>query len=44
MTSDAYLPAEERARLEIDHQLTACGWPVQDRAEVNLWPGLAVRS
>lgn len=45
MTSDAYLPAEERARVEIDRQLEACGWVVQDRKDMNLYaaPGVAVR-
>ena len=32
MTSDAYLTAEARARVEIDRQLVACGWVVQDRS------------
>ncbi len=36
---------EERARAEIDRQLTACGWVVQDRAEMDIYaaPGVAVR-
>jgi type I restriction enzyme, R subunit len=42
MTSDAYLPAEARARVEIDRQLAACGWLVQGRAETNLYAGQGV--
>ncbi len=40
-----YLAAEAKARVEIDGQLTACGWVVQDAARVNLaaGTGLAVR-
>ncbi len=36
---------EERARAEIDRQLAACGWVVQDRAEMDIYaaPGVAVR-
>jgi len=36
---------EERARAEIDRQLMACGWVVQDRAEMDIYaePGVAVR-
>lgn len=44
--SDAhYLPAEARARVEIDRQLGAAGWLVQDRADMNLYAaqGVAVR-
>jgi hypothetical protein len=33
MSVATYLPAEALARVEIDRQLTACGWLVQDRAE-----------
>jgi len=45
MTSDAYLPVEARARVEIDRQLAACGWTVQSRPEMNLYAaqGVAVR-
>ena len=42
MTSDAYLSAEARARVEIDRQLVACGWAVQGRAEINLYAGQGV--
>ena len=39
------LPAEARARLLIDRQLTAAGWSVQDRKALNLFAtrGVAVR-
>jgi len=39
------LPAEQRARVLIDAQLTAAGWEVQDRKNINLFagPGVAVR-
>jgi type I restriction enzyme R subunit len=39
------LPAEHRARALIDTQLTAAGWIVQDRKDLNLLagPGVAVR-
>ena len=39
------LPAEQRARVLIDAQLTAAGWVVQDRKDVSLFagPGVAVR-
>lgn len=30
------------ARQNIDAQLTACGWIVQDRASMNLWAGRGV--
>ena len=45
VTNDAYLTAEARARVEIDRQLTACGWAVQDRKDMNLYAaqGVAVR-
>ncbi len=42
MTSASYLTAEARARVEIDRQLVACGWLVQDRAEMNLHAGHGV--
>ena len=36
---------EDRAREEIDRQLTQCGWLVQDQATINIMsgPGVAVR-
>lgn len=39
------LPAEARARNLIDQQLSAAGWAVQDRRDLNLFagPGVAVR-
>jgi type I restriction enzyme R subunit len=42
---DARLAAEQRARVLIDSQLTAAGWQVQDRRELNLFAaqGVAVR-
>ena len=45
MTGDHYLTAEARARVEIDRQLVACGWAVQDRKDTNLYAaqGIAVR-
>jgi type I restriction enzyme, R subunit len=44
-SSDAYLTAEARARVEIDRQLEAAGWVVQMAGEVTLGagPGVAVR-
>lgn len=33
---------EELARINIDKQLTACGWTVQSRAEMNLYAGRGV--
>ncbi len=33
---------EARARLNIDAQLTACGWVIQNRTEVNLFAGRGV--
>ncbi|MEZ0166993.1 DEAD/DEAH box helicase family protein [Kineococcus sp. LSe6-4] len=36
------LTAEARARVIIDGQLTAAGWHVQDRKDVNLWAGTGV--
>lgn len=42
MSEDDYLPAEARARKEIDRQLVACGWLVQDRSEMNLYAGQGV--
>jgi type I restriction enzyme R subunit len=45
VSEDDHLPAEARARKEIDRQLVACGWLVQDRADMNLYagPGVVVR-
>jgi hypothetical protein len=45
MTGSGYLTAEARARVEIDRQLEACGWVVQDRSAMNLYAaqGVAVR-
>ncbi len=42
---EGYLTAEARARVEIDRQLLACGWVVQDRKDLNLYgaQGVAVR-
>lgn len=39
------LPAETRARVRIDQQLTQAGWKVQDRKDLNLFAGqgIAVR-
>ncbi|HZL81612.1 MAG TPA: hypothetical protein VFC06_06735, partial [Demequina sp.] len=39
------LPAEQRARALIDAQLTAAGWAVQDKRDLNLFAaeGVAVR-
>jgi type I restriction enzyme R subunit len=36
---------EEKARKEIDRQLVACGWLVQDHKAMNIMagPGVAVR-
>jgi type I site-specific restriction endonuclease len=39
---DAYLSAEDRARVEIDKQLVAAGWAVQRAHEVNLGASLGV--
>ncbi len=33
---------EELARINIDKQLTACGWNVQSRGEMNLYAGRGV--
>jgi len=42
---DTYLTAEAKARVNIDRQLTAAGWVVQNFREMNLYagPGVAVR-
>ena len=41
----SYLAAEAQARMEIDRQLAAAGWVVQDRKDLNLWAarGVAIR-
>jgi type I restriction enzyme R subunit len=43
--SSDYLPAEARARVQIDRQLARAGWLVVDRSDLNLFagPGIAVR-
>lgn len=45
MEDASRLPAEQRARVLIDSQLTAAGWNVQSKGQVNLFagPGVAVR-
>lgn len=45
MMIEPQLSAEQRARVQIDRQLTEAGWAVQSRAELNLFagPGVAVR-
>lgn len=45
MSGENYLTAEARPRVEIDRQLVACGWLVQDRKNLNLYAaqGVAVR-
>ena len=44
MVESAYLPAEGKAREEIDRQLAEAGWIVQSGAHVNVaaGPGVAV--
>ncbi|MEX0159796.1 MULTISPECIES: DEAD/DEAH box helicase family protein [unclassified Microbacterium] len=45
-SAGAQLAAEQRARVEIDRQLVAAGWSVQDRKNLNLFSpqrGIAVR-
>ena len=37
-----YLTAEAKARVEIDRQLVACGWLVQDVKQLNLFAGQGV--
>jgi hypothetical protein len=37
-----YLDPEARARIEIDRQLAACGWIVQDYKKLNLGAGIGV--
>ncbi len=45
MPDTDYIAAEQAARRDIDQQLVACGWVVQDSDKVNLaaGPGVAVR-
>jgi type I restriction enzyme, R subunit len=45
VTDSSYLTPEARARREIDKQLEACGWEVQNMKDLNLYaaPGVAVR-
>ncbi|MCU1589690.1 MAG: box helicase [Frankiales bacterium] len=43
MTDDPQLAAEQRARVEIDRQLTAAGWSVVDRKDLNPFVPSAVR-
>jgi hypothetical protein len=45
LNADDYLTPEARARIEIDRQLIACGWAVQDYKRINLGAGrgIAVR-
>jgi type I restriction enzyme, R subunit len=39
---EGQLAAEQRARTQIDRQLTGAGWCVQNRTELNLYAGLGV--
>ena len=41
-TSDQYVAAEAKARIDIDRQLAECGWVVQDSDKVNLSAGRGV--
>ncbi|MBD5654753.1 MAG: DEAD/DEAH box helicase family protein [Candidatus Eremiobacteraeota bacterium] len=45
MGAEEYLTPEARARMEIDRQLRACGWEIQDYKKINLGAvrGVAVR-
>jgi type I restriction enzyme, R subunit len=45
VTDDAYVAAEQKARVLIDQQLTQAGWAIQDRKDMNLFAsqGVAVR-
>jgi type I restriction enzyme R subunit len=43
VTDDPQLAAEQRARVEIDRQLTAAGWSVVDRKDLNPFVPSAVR-
>ncbi len=42
MSADDYLTPEAKARIEIDRQLVACGWAVQDYKRINLGAGRGV--
>ena len=42
MVIEDYLDPEARARMEIDRQLGACGWIVQDYKKLNLGAGVGV--
>jgi len=42
MSAEEYLTPEARARMEIDRQLKACGWEVQDYKKINLGAGRGV--
>lgn len=42
MAVEDYLDPEARARIEIDRQLAACGWIVQDYKKLNLGAGIGV--
>ncbi len=42
MAVEDYLDPEARARMEIDRQLGACGWIVQDYKKLNLGAGVGV--
>lgn len=42
MAVEDYLDPEARARMEIDRQLSACGWIVQDYKKLNLGAGIGV--
>ncbi len=42
MAGDTYLSAEAKARVEIDRQLGACGWLIQNRKDMNLYAGQGV--
>ena len=42
MATEDYLDPEARARMEIDRQLGACGWIVQDYKKLNLGAGTGI--
>jgi len=42
MTDEERLASEQRARVQIDRQLTDAGWVVQDRKDLNLFAGQGV--
>ena len=37
-----FITPEEKARREIDRQLEACGWTVQDYRQMNISAGLGI--